>query len=67
MPDVGAGTLLAVRNAGAYGYVMSSTYNSRPRPAEVLVEGDRWAIVALRESQDDMVRLERIAPDWRSA
>ena len=67
MPDVDAGTLLAVRNAGAYGYVMSSTYNSRPRPAEVLVEGDRWAIVALRESQDDMVRLERIAPDWRSA
>ena len=65
MPDVGAGTLLAVRNAGAYGYVMSSTYNSRPRPAEVLVDGDRWAIVALRESQDDMVRLERLAPDWR--
>ena len=65
MPDVGAGTLLAVRTAGAYGYVMSSTYNSRPRAAEVLVDGDRWAVVTARESLDDLVRLERIAPDWR--
>ncbi len=65
MPDVGAGTLLAVRTAGAYGYVMSSTYNSRPRAAEVLVDGDRWAVVTARETLDDLIRLERIAPDWR--
>jgi diaminopimelate decarboxylase len=65
MPDVGAGTLLAVRNAGAYGYVMSSTYNSRPRPAEVLVDGDRWAVVTVRETWDDLLRGEHMLPDWR--
>lgn len=67
MPDVGAGTLLAVKTAGAYGYVMSSTYNSRPRPAEVLVDGDRWGVATVRESFDDLVRHERITPDWRTA
>jgi diaminopimelate decarboxylase len=67
MPDVGAGALLAVRNAGAYGHVMSSNYNSRPRPAEVLVDGDRWGVVSVRESLEDLVRNERISPDWRSA
>ena len=65
MPDVGQGTLLAVRNAGAYGYVMSSSYNSRPRPAEVLVAGDRWGVVKVRESLDDLVRLDHLSPDWR--
>ncbi len=67
MPNVGAGTLLAVRNAGAYGYVMSSTYNSRPRPAEVLVDGDRWGVVTVRETLDDLVRNEHLSPDWRTA
>ena len=65
MPDVGGGTLLAVRNAGAYGYVMSSTYNSRPRPAEVLVDGERWGVVTARESLDDLVRSEHMHPEWR--
>lgn len=67
MPDVGAGVLMAVRNAGAYGYVMSSTYNSRPRPAEVLVDGDRWGVITVRESWDDLVRGEHMNPEWRSA
>lgn len=67
MPDVGAGTLLAVRDAGAYGYVMSSNYNSRPNPAEVLVDGDRWAVVTVRQTLDELVRHERISPDWRDA
>ena len=67
MPDVGAGSLLAVRHAGAYGYVMASNYNSRSRPAEVLVDGDRWAVVTVRETIDDQLRNERIAPDWRHA
>ncbi|HYW50534.1 MAG TPA: hypothetical protein VE861_08005, partial [Gemmatimonadaceae bacterium] len=66
MPDVGAGTLLAVRNAGAYGYVMSSTYNSRPRPAEVLVDGDQWGVVTVRQSLDELVRDEHMNPEWRS-
>jgi diaminopimelate decarboxylase len=67
MPDVGAGTLLAVQHAGAYGYVMSSNYNSRPNPAEVLVDGDRWAVVTVRQTLDELVRHERISPEWRSA
>ena len=67
MADVGAGTLLAVRNAGAYGYVMSSNYNSRPNPAEVLVDGDRWGVVTVRQTLDELVRHERITPEWRSA
>jgi diaminopimelate decarboxylase len=66
MHDVGAGALLAVRNAGAYGHVMSSNYNSRPRPAEVIVDGDRWGVATVRESFDDLVRHERIEPEWRS-
>jgi diaminopimelate decarboxylase len=67
MPDVGAGALLAVRHAGAYGYVMASNYNSRSKPAEVLVDGDRWGVVTIRETVDDQVRNERIAPEWRRA
>ena len=67
MPDVGAGTLLAVRTAGAYGYVMSSNYNARPRAAEVLVDGDKWGVVTARETLDDLVRNERTSPDWRGA
>ncbi len=67
MPDVSGGALLAVRNAGAYGFVMSSTYNSRPRPAEVLVDGDRWGVVTVRESLDELVRGEHMHPEWRSA
>jgi diaminopimelate decarboxylase len=66
MPDVAAGVLLAVRHAGAYGYVMASTYNSRPRPAEVLVDGDRWGVATVRETLDELVRNERLTPDWRT-
>ena len=57
------GDLLAVRSAGAYGFVMSSNYNSRPRAAEVMVDGDRFHIVRERESFDDMVRLESLLPE----
>jgi diaminopimelate decarboxylase len=60
-----AGDLLVIRSAGAYGYVMSSNYNSRPRPAEVLVDGDRFAVVAERERQEDLTRLEPAEPQWR--
>lgn len=67
VPDVGAGALLAIRTAGAYGYSMSSNYNSRPRPAEVLVDGHRFAIVTERERYEDLVRLERAHLDWRTA
>jgi diaminopimelate decarboxylase len=67
MPDVTAGALLAVQTAGAYGYTMSSNYNSRPRPAEVMVDGDRFAVITERERLEDLVRLERAHLQWRTA
>lgn len=57
------GDLLAVMSAGAYGFSMSSTYNSRPRVAEVMVRGDRFYTIRERETYDDLVRGERI-PDF---
>ena len=65
MPEAHAGDLLAVYDVGAYGYVMASNYNTRPRGAEVLVDGDRYAVVTARETYDDLVRLERDHPEWR--
>lgn len=49
LPEVGPGALLAVMGTGAYGFVMSSNYNARARPAEVLVDDDRWAVIRPRE------------------
>lgn len=65
--DVPQGGLLAVRSAGAYGYAMSSNYNTRPRPAEVLVDGDRFAVVTRRETYDDLIHLETLTPTWNEA
>ena len=59
------GDLMAVRSAGAYGYSMASNYNSRPRAAEVLVDGDRFAVISARESYPDLIRQERLVPEWR--
>ena len=64
--DAQPGDLLAVQSTGAYGFVMSSNYNSRPRPAEVLVDGGRFAIVTRRESYEDLTRNEQ-PPEWRDA
>jgi diaminopimelate decarboxylase len=50
--------LLAVMSAGAYGFSLASNYNSRPRPAEVLVDGDSFSVVRRRETYKDLVRLE---------
>jgi diaminopimelate decarboxylase len=60
LPPLAAGEFLAVRSAGAYGFSMSSNYNSRPRAAEVLVEGDSWRVIRERESYEDLIRGERI-------
>lgn len=57
-----AGDLLAVRAAGAYGAVMASNYNARPRPAEVMVDGDAFHIVRMRESIDALYRGESMLP-----
>ena len=67
LPDVRAGDLLVLRTAGAYGFTMASNYNSRPRPAEVLVDGDRFAVAGAREQLEDLVRLERAPLHWRTA
>jgi diaminopimelate decarboxylase len=53
------GDLLAIRDVGAYGFAMSSSYNFRPRPPEVWVEGDAFRIVRRRETFEDLVRTER--------
>ncbi len=58
LPDVQPGEYLAVSSAGAYGFVQSSNYNSRPRAPEVLVEGNRWRIIRERESYEDLIRGE---------
>ena len=67
MDDASAGDLLAVYDVGAYGYVMASNYNTRPRGAEVLVDGDRFAVVTARETYEDLVHLEVPDPEWRTA
>jgi diaminopimelate decarboxylase len=60
LPDAAEGDLLALMGAGAYGFSMASNYNSRPRPAEVLVRGGRWATVRERESYADLIKGELI-------
>jgi diaminopimelate decarboxylase len=65
--DAQPGELIAVLSAGAYGFVMSSNYNSRPRLAEVLVENGRFGVVTEREQYTDLVRRERLEPEWRKA
>ncbi|MBX9706179.1 MAG: diaminopimelate decarboxylase, partial [Gammaproteobacteria bacterium] len=57
-----AGDLLAVRGAGAYGFSMSSNYNSRPRVAEVLVDGDQTHLVRARESYEELFSNEFMLP-----
>jgi diaminopimelate decarboxylase len=56
------GDLLAVRTAGAYGFTMSSNYNSRPRAAEVMVDGEQAHLVRARESFEDLVHGEALLP-----
>src|SRR3569623_149878 len=57
-----AGELLAIRSAGAYGFSMSSQYNSRPRAAELMVDGDQVHVVRRREDVDDLLRGEAVLP-----
>lgn len=66
MDAVEQGDLLVVHSAGAYGFVMASNYNSRPRPPEILIQGDRYAIIRERERYDDLVRHEQATPSWSS-
>jgi len=58
LPEARTGDVLALMSAGAYGFAMASNYNSRPLPAEVLVEGDQHRIVRRRQNYADLVELE---------
>jgi diaminopimelate decarboxylase len=60
LPEVKPGDLLAVMSAGAYGFVMASNYNSRPRVPEVLVKDGEVHVIRTRESYDDLVRGETV-------
>lgn len=60
MPEMNAGDLMAVMSAGAYGFVMSSNYNSRPRVPEVLVHEGQIHVIRARESYEDLVRGEQV-------
>ena len=66
VPPLVAGDLLVIENAGAYGAVMSSAYNTRPPAPEVLVDGGKFAIVRPRQTVDDLLAQERFA-DWQPA
>ena len=60
--SIAPGDLLAVRSAGAYGFAMASNYNSRPRVAEVMVDGAEAFLVREREPLEELWRLERTLP-----
>ena len=59
---VAAGDLLAVCSAGAYAYVMAGNYNSRPRPPEIMIDGDELHIVRRRETLEELTQAEAVLP-----
>jgi len=65
LPPLVTGDLVAFKSAGAYGAVMASTYNSRPLVAEIMVNGDRWAVVRPRQSLEALLGQDRLA-DWQA-
>ncbi len=60
IPAVKQGDLLGICSAGAYGYAMASNYNSRPRPVELMVNGDKAVVICRRETLEDLVRNENV-------
>ncbi len=65
LPDLEAGDLIAVLDAGAYGFAMSSQYNSRPRCAEVLLAGEKAALMRRAETIDDLTA-PMVTPPWQA-
>jgi diaminopimelate decarboxylase len=66
LPALDPGSIVAILDTGAYGSVMSSTYNARPLAAQVMVDGDRWSVIRPRQSHADLWAHERL-PDWLNA
>jgi diaminopimelate decarboxylase len=67
LPRCEAGDLLLIAGAGAYGASMGSNYNSRPLPAEVLLDGGRYAVVRRRQSFEQMLAGEQLPQAWHAA
>lgn len=65
LPECTAGDLLAIHGTGAYGASMASNYNSRPLPAEVMVDGGRYAVIRRRQTFEDMIANEVMVPEWQ--
>ncbi|MCB1591409.1 MAG: diaminopimelate decarboxylase [Alphaproteobacteria bacterium] len=63
LPEIRKGELVAIQSAGAYGFSMASNYNSRPLPAEILVDGDKVALIRKRQNVSDLIRGESL-PEW---
>ena len=61
--DVHEDDLIAIKNAGAYGFVMASNYNSRPKACEILIDGDQSKTIRQRETLDDLLEKEKIEND----
>jgi diaminopimelate decarboxylase len=61
LPVTSEGDLLALLDAGAYGMVLASNYNTRPRPAEVLIDGKSLKVIRRRETIEDLLRSESLA------
>jgi diaminopimelate decarboxylase len=59
LPPIKRGDLLSIFTTGAYGFTMSSNYNTRPRSAEVLVDGDKFSVIRRRESYEDLILPEK--------
>ena len=66
LPDLAPGARVAILDAGAYGSVMSSTYNARPLAAEAMVDGERWAVIRDRQPYEALWAGEQI-PEWLSS
>jgi diaminopimelate decarboxylase len=62
LPGLAAGDALAVLGAGAYGFVMASNYNSRPRPPEIIVDGGKWWVAREREKVENLFANEKLSP-----
>lgn len=63
IPEMKAGELAVIKSTGAYGFCMASNYNTRLLPAEILVDGDQYAVIRPRQTYEDLLAPE-IIPDW---
>lgn len=67
LPPLADGDLIAIGVAGAYGAVMSSTYNTRPLAPEILVDGRKYSVIRPRQRYNDLIALDHLPPGWTAA